>query len=68
MSPVIGGLCHHARPSKDKISRGLTNPQITIAGDGRLAGSVLVDIDAPFDLPAKIREIMISKGEAVVLQ
>jgi hypothetical protein len=26
------------------------------------------DIEAPFDLPAKIREVVISKGEAVVVQ
>jgi len=30
---------------KDKIPRGLTNPQITIVGDGQLAGRVFVDID-----------------------
>jgi hypothetical protein len=30
---------------KDKIPRGLTNPQITIAGDGQLAGRVFVDMD-----------------------
>ena len=130
--------------AKDKIPRGLTNPQITIAGDGRLAGRVLVDIDefkrhqsprgfldplsyisgqvpvtargvlrtregkgqfqlesaqilgvplpkpilqeivsffsrtaekpkgfdidTPFDLPAKVREVVISRGEAVVVQ
>ena len=130
--------------AKDKIPQGLTNPQITIVGDGRLAGRVLVDldefkrhrnsqrfldplsyisgkvpvtargllrthegkgqfqigsaeifgvplprsilqelvtfftrtpenpggfnIDAPFNLPAKIREVVISKREAVVVQ
>ena len=130
--------------AKDKIPQGLTNPQITIAGDGRLAGRVLVDldefkrhrssqgfmdplsyisgkvpvtargllrthegkgqfqigsaeifgvplprsilqelvtfftrtpenpggfnVDAPFNLPAKIREVVISKGAAVVVQ
>ena len=130
--------------AKDKIPQGLTNPEITIVGDGRLAGRILVDldefkrhrssqgfmdplsyisgkvpvtahgllrtqegkgqfrlesaeilgvplpkpilqelvtffsrtpenpegfdIDAPFNLPAKIREIMINKGEAVVVQ
>lgn len=31
--------------TKDKIPQGLTNPQITIVGDGRLAGRVQVDID-----------------------
>jgi hypothetical protein len=30
---------------KDKIPRGLTNPQITIVGDGQLAGRVFVDMD-----------------------
>ena len=130
--------------AKDKIPQGLTNPEITIVGDGRLAGRILVDldefkrhrssqgfmdplsyisgkvpvtahgllrtqegkgqfrlesaeilgvplpkpilqelvtffsrtpenpegfdIDAPFNLPAKIREIMINKGEVVVVQ
>ena len=130
--------------AKDKIPQGLTNPEITIVGDGRLAGRILVDldefkrhrssqgfmdplsyisgkvpvtahgllrtqegkgqfrlesteilgvplpkpilqelvtffsrtpenpegfdIDAPFNLPAKIREIMINKEEAVVVQ
>lgn len=129
---------------KDKIPQGLTNPQVTIVGDGRLAGRVLVhldefkrhrsprgfmdplsyisgnvpvtargilrthegkeqfqlgsadilgvplpkpilqelvaffsrtpenpkgfDIDTPFNLPAKIREVQINKGEAVVVQ
>ena len=129
---------------KDKIPRGLTNPEISMLGNGALAGRVLVDldefnrnrrsqglmdplaylsgkvpvtargvlraqdgkgrfqlgaaeihgialpkqvvqelvgyfsrtpgnpngfdIDAPFDLPAKIRQIMINKGEAVVTQ
>jgi hypothetical protein len=129
---------------KDKILRGLTNPEITMLGNGALAGRVLVDldefnrnrrpqglmdplaylsgkvpvtargvmrardgkgrfelgaaeihgialpkqmvqelvsyfsstpdypngfdIDAPFDLPAKIRAIAIDKGEAVVAQ
>lgn len=129
---------------KDKIPRGLTNPQITIVGDGQLAGRVFVDmddfknqrksagildplnyisgqvpvtargvlrtqegkgrfqlasaeilgfplpkpllqelvtffsrtpenpngfnIDAPFNLPAKIREIAVNRGEAVVVQ
>jgi len=129
---------------KDKIPQGLTNPEITIVGDGQLAGRILVDldefnrnrrsqgfmdplsyisgkvpvtaqgllrtregkgqfvlgsaeilgvplpkpilqelvtffsrtaenpagfdIDAPFNLPAKIREIVINKGEAVVAQ
>ena len=129
---------------KDKIPRGLTSPQITVVGDGQLAGRVFVDIDefkrhrnsggildplnyisgqvpvtargvlrtrdgkgkfqlgsaeilgvplpkpllqelvtffsrtpetpngididAPFNLPAKIREIVISRGEAVVVQ
>jgi hypothetical protein len=129
---------------RDKIPRGLTNPQITIVGDGQLAGRVFVDIDefkrhrnsgglldplnyisgqvpvtargvlrtqdgkgkfqlgsaeilgvplpkpllqelvtffsrtpdnpngididAPFNLPAKIREIVISRDEAVVVQ
>ncbi len=130
--------------AKDKIPQGLTNPQITIVGDGRLAGLVYVDLDeykrhrspqglmdplsyisgkvpvtaravlrthegkgqfqlesaeiygvplpkpilqelvtffsrtpehpegfdldAPFNLPAKIREVVINKGEAVVVQ
>jgi hypothetical protein len=130
--------------AKDKIPQGLTNPEITIIGDGRLAGRVLVDldefkrhrnsqgfmdplsyisgkvpvtangllrtregkgqfllgsaeilgvplpkpilqelvtffsrtpenpegfdIDAPFNLPAKIRDVVINKGEAVVVQ
>ena len=130
--------------AKDKIPQGLTDPEITIVGDGRLAGRILVDldefkrhrssqgfmdplsyisgkvpvtahgllrtqegkgqfrlesaeilgvplpkpilqelvtffsrtpenpegfdIDTPFNLPAKIREIMINKGEAVVVQ
>ncbi len=31
--------------AKDKIPQGLTNPQITILGNGALAGRVLVDID-----------------------
>jgi hypothetical protein len=129
---------------KDKIPRGLTNPQITIVGDGQLAGRVFVDIDefkrhrnsagildplsyvsgqvpvtargvlrtqegkgrfqlasaeilgvplpkpilqelvtffsrtpenpsgfnidAPFNLPAKIRELAVNRGEAVVVQ
>ena len=129
---------------REKIPRGLTNPQITIAGDGQLAGRVFVDIDefkrqrnsagildplnyisgqvpvtargvlrtregkgqfqlgsaeilgvplpkpilqelvtffsrtpenphginidAPFNLPAKIREIVVNRGEAVVVQ
>lgn len=129
---------------KDKIPRGLANPEINILGDGSLAGRVLVDIDefkrgrgtegaldplsyisgqvpvtargvlrtragrgqfqlisaellgvalpkqmvrelvayfsrtrenpkgfnldAPFDLPAKIRSIEIEKGEAVAVQ
>jgi hypothetical protein len=30
---------------KDKIPRGLAKPQITIVGDGQLAGRVFVDID-----------------------
>jgi hypothetical protein len=130
--------------AKEKIPQGLTNPEVTIFGDGWLAGRVLVDldefkrhrsprgfmdplsyisgkvpvtargvlrthegkgqfqlgsaeifrvplpkpilqelvtffsrtpenpkgfdIDAPFDLPAKIREVVINKGEAVVVQ
>ncbi len=130
--------------AKDKIPHGLTNPQITITGNGRLAGHVLIDIDefkrhrspqgfmdplsyisgqvpvtargvlrtregkgqfqlesaeilgfplpkpilqelvaffsrtpehpngfdmdAPFNLPAKIREVVINKGGAVVVQ
>lgn len=130
--------------AKEKIPHGLTNPEITIVGDGWLAGRVLVDldefkryrnprgftdplryisgkvpvtargvlrthegkgqfqlgsaeilrvplpkpileelvtffsrtpenpkgfdIDAPFDLPAKIREVVINKEEAVVVQ
>lgn len=129
---------------KNKIPRGLTNPQIRIVGDGQLAGRVVVDIDefkrhrgsggfldplgyisgqvpltargvlrtregkgrfqlnsadilgfplpkpilkelvgffsrtpenpngfdmdAPFNLPAKIREVAVDQGEAVVLQ
>ena len=129
---------------KDKIPRGLTNPQITIVGDGQLAGRVFVDIDefkrhrnsgglldplnyisgqvpvtargvlrtqdgkgkfqlgsaeilgvplpkpllqelvtffsrtpdnpngfnidAPFNLPAKIREVVVNRGDAVVVQ
>lgn len=129
---------------RDKIPRGLTNPRITIVGDGQLAGRVFVDIDefkrqrnsagildplnyisgqvpvtargvlrtqegkgrfqlasaeilgvplpkpilqelvtffsrtpenpngfnidAPFNLPAKIREIAVNRGEAVVVQ
>ena len=129
---------------KDKIPRGLANPQITIVGDGQLAGRVFVDIDefkrhrnsggildplsyvsgqvpvtargvlrtqegkgrfqlasaeilsvplpkpilqelvtffsrtpenpngfnidAPFNLPAKIREVAVNRGEAVVVQ
>jgi hypothetical protein len=129
---------------KDKIPQSLTNPKITIIGDNRLAGRIVVDIDefnrnrksqgfmdplsyisgkvpvtahgllrtregrgqfqlgsaeilgvplpkpilqelvtffsrtaenpkgfdieAPFNLPAKIREIVINKGEAVVVQ
>ena len=129
---------------RDKIPRGLTNPQITTAGDGQLAGRVFVDIDefkrqrnsgglldplnyisgqvpvtargmlraqdgkgrfqlgsaeilgvplpkpllqelvtffsrtpetpngididAPFNLPAKIREIVVNRGDAVVVQ
>ena len=129
---------------RDKIPRGLTNPQIAIVGDGQLAGRVFVDmdefkrqrnsagildplsyisgqvpvtargvlrtqegkgrfqlvsaeilgvplpkpilqelvtffsrtpenpngfdIDAPFNLPAKIREIAVNRGEAVVVQ
>lgn len=129
---------------RDKIPRGLTNPQIAIVGDGQLAGRVSVDmdefkrqrnsagildplnyisgqvpvtargvlrtqegkgrfqlasaeilgvplpkpilqelvtffsrtpenpngfnIDAPFNLPAKIREVTINRGEAVVVQ
>lgn len=129
---------------KDKIPRGLTNPEISMLGNGALAGRVLVDldefnrnrrsqglmdplaylsgkvpvtargvlraqdgkgrfqlgaaeihgialpkqvvqelvgyfsrtpgnpngfdIDAPLDLPAKIRQIMINKGEAVLTQ
>jgi hypothetical protein len=129
---------------KEKMPKGLTNPQISIVGDGRLAGRVSVDfdefnrqrtgrglmdplsylsgrvpvsargllrttegkgqfqlesadiqgvplpkpllqelvrffsrtdanpkgfdIDAPFDLPAKIREIVTNKGEAIILQ
>jgi hypothetical protein len=129
---------------KDKIPRGLTNPQVTILGDGQLAGRVFVDIDefkrnrnsggiidplkyisgrvpltargllrtqdgkgrfqlgsaeilgvplprpivqelvaffsrtpenpngfdmdAPFNLPAKIREVVVNRGEAVMVQ
>lgn len=129
---------------KDKIPRGLTNPQITMLGDGQLSGRVVVDfnevkrhrrsqglidplsyvsgqvpltargvlrgregngefqltsaeilgmplpkpivqelvsffsrtrenpngfdIDAPFELPAKIRELVVKRGEAVVIQ
>jgi hypothetical protein len=129
---------------KDKIPRGLTNPQITIVGDGQLTGRVFVDmdefkrhrysggildplsyvsgqvpvtargvlrtqegrgrfqlasaeilgvplpkpilqelvsffsrtaenpngfdIDAPFNLPAKIREVAVNRGEAVIVQ
>jgi hypothetical protein len=129
---------------KDKIPRGLANPEIRIVGDGQLAGRVFIDIDefkrnrsaggimdplsyisgqvpltargvlrtrdgkgqfqlisaeihgvplpkpivqelvsffsrtpeypngfnldAPFNLPAKIREIPINKGEAVMVQ
>jgi hypothetical protein len=129
---------------KDKIPRGLTNPQITIVGEGQLAGRIFVDmddfkrqrnsagildplnyisgqvpvtargvlrtqegkgrfqlasaeilgvplpkpilqelvtffsrtpenpngfnIDAPFNLPAKIREVAVNRGEAVVVQ
>jgi len=130
--------------AKNKIPQGLTNPEITILGNGALAGRVLVDIDeykrhrtpqgfldplsyisgqvpvtargvlrardgkgrfelasaemggvplpepilqqlvaffsstpqnpqgfdmnAPFNLPAKIRELLINKGQAVVVQ
>jgi hypothetical protein len=130
--------------AKDRIPQGLANPEVTIVGDGRLAGRVLVDLDefkrrrnpqgmldplnyvsgkvpvtaqgvlstqqgrgqfqltsahvrgiplpkpivqemvsffsrtphnprgfdldAPFELPAKIRRIAIGKGEAVVMQ
>ena len=130
--------------AKDKVPHGLTNPQLTIVGDGRLGGRVFVDfdevkrqrrnrgvmdpfnylsgrvpvtargilqtrdgkgqfqlqsadvsgiplpkplvqelvtlfsrnsenpkgfdLDAPFALPAKIREITINKGEAVIIQ
>jgi len=141
-SEVNSYLAFNAR---DKIPRGLSQPQITIAGSGALAGRVLMDldefnrnrrsqgglmdplaylsgqvpvtargvlraadgrgrfylesaeiygvnlpqplvqemvryfsrtpenpkgfdIDAPFDLPAKIREIVIDKGEAAVAQ
>ena len=129
---------------KDKIPRGLANPQISIVGDSQLAGRVFVDmdefkrhrssggmidplnyisgrvpvtargalrtqdgkgrfqlgaaeilgvplpkpllqelvtffsrtpenpngfdIDAPFNLPAKIREVLVNRGEAVVVQ
>jgi hypothetical protein len=129
---------------KDKIPRGLANPEIRMGGDGQLAGRVFVDIDefkrgrssdsimdplsyisgqvpltargvlrardgkgqfqlisaeihgvplpkpivqelvgffsrtpetpngidldAPFNLPAKIREILVNKGEAVMVQ
>lgn len=129
---------------KDKIPRGLTNPEITMVGDGQLSGRVVVDfdevkrhrrsqglidplsyvsgqvpltargvlraregkgefqlasaeilgvqlpkrivqelvsffsrtrenpngfdIDAPFELPAKIRELVVNRGEAVVIQ
>jgi enamine deaminase RidA (YjgF/YER057c/UK114 family) len=129
---------------KDKIPRGLTNPQITMIGDGQLSGRVVVDfdevkrhrrsqgltdplsyisgqvpltargvlrardgkgqfqlasaeilgvplpkpivqelvtffsrtrenprgfdIDAPFELPARVREIVINRGDAVVIQ
>jgi len=129
---------------REKIPRGLTNPEITIIGDGWLGGRVLIDIDefkrhrnpqglmdpfnyvsgkvpvtargvlrtnqgrgqfqlesaeilgfplpqpivqelvsffsrtpenpngfdmdAPFNLPAKIREVVINKGEAVIVQ
>lgn len=31
--------------ARDKIPQGLTDPHITIVGDGKLAGRVLVDID-----------------------
>ena len=130
--------------AKDKIPQGLTNPRVTIVGEGRLVGRVLVeldefkrhrstgglmdplryisgkvpvtargvlhtqegkgqfqlgsaeilgvplpkpilqelvtffsrtpehpkgfDIDAPFNLPVKIREVVIGKGEAVMVQ
>ena len=129
---------------KDKIPRGLANPEIRIGGDGQLAGRVFVDmdefkrgrgsggimdplsyisgqvpvtargilrardgkgqfqlisaeihgvplpkpvvqelvsyfsrtpenpngfnLDAPFNLPAKIREVLVNKGEAVMVQ
>lgn len=129
---------------KDKIPRGLTNPQITMLGDGQLSGRVVVDfdevkrhrrsqglidplsyvsgqvpvtargvlrgregngqfqlmsaeilgmplpkpivqelvsffsrtrenpdgfdIDAPFELPAKIREVVVQRAEAVIIQ
>ncbi|HET8562971.1 MAG TPA: hypothetical protein VFM35_03745, partial [Candidatus Binatia bacterium] len=129
---------------KDKIPQGLRHPQITIVGEGRLAGRIFVDLDdfkrqrssggfmdplnyvsgrvpvaargvlrtregkgqfelssadirgiplpkpvvqelvtffsrtpenprgfdldAPFDLPARIRELLINRGEAVVVQ
>ena len=129
---------------KDKIPRGLANPEIRMGGDGQLAGRVFVDIDefkrgrssdsimdplsyisgqvpltargvlrardgkgqfqlisaeihgvplpkpivqelvgffsrtpetpnginldAPFNLPAKIREVLVNKGEAVMVQ
>ena len=129
---------------KDKIPRGLTNPQITLLGDGQLSGRVVVDfdevkrhrrsqglidpfsyvsgqvpvtargvlrgregngqfqlmsaeilgmplpkpivqelvsffsrtrenpngfdIDAPFELPAKIRELVVQRGDAVIIQ
>jgi hypothetical protein len=129
---------------KDKIPRGLTNPQITMLGDGQLSGRVVVDfdevkrhrrsqglidplsyvsgqvpvtargvlrgregngqfqlmsaeilgmplpkpivqelvsffsrtrenpdgfdIDAPFELPAKIRELVVQRAEAVIIQ
>jgi hypothetical protein len=130
--------------AKDKIPRGLTNPEITMIGEGRLSGRVVVDldefkrhrrsqglmdplsyvsgrvpltargvlrtragegqfqlaaaeilgvplpkplvqelvayfsrtpekpagfdIDAPFGLPAKIREIVVNQGEAIIIQ
>jgi hypothetical protein len=130
--------------ARDRIPHGLANPEITIVGEGRLTGRVLVDfdefkrhrspqgfmdplsyisgkvpvtahgvlsthegkgqfqltsaqirgipmpkpivqelvsffsrtpenpkgfdLDAPFDLPAKIRQVVIGKGEAVVVQ
>jgi hypothetical protein len=50
------------------VSVPKTVVQDLVTAYSRLSGHGVFDIDAPFELPARIREIRVGKGEAVVVQ